>query len=48
MEGTKIFCRIRSYLSICMKQGVTEFEGLRLLLQGEFPDFMYAKEQSAE
>lgn len=47
-EGAKVFCRIRSYLSTCMKQGVTASEGLRLLFQGEFPDFMNVKEQSAE
>lgn len=48
MEGAKVFCRIRSYLSTCMKQGVTASEGLRLLFQGKYPDFMNAKEQSAE
>lgn len=48
IEGAKIFCRIRSYLSTCMKQGVTASEGLRLLFQGEFPDFMNVKEQGAE
>src|SRR5450759_2578349 len=29
MEGAKVFCRIRSYLSTCMKKGVTASEGLR-------------------
>lgn len=48
MEGAKVFCRIRSYLSTCMKQGVTASEGLRLLFQGTFPDFMNVKKQSAE
>jgi transposase len=48
MEGAKVFCRIRSYLSTCMKQGVTASEGLRLLFQGKFPDFMNVKEQGAE
>jgi transposase len=48
MEGAKVFCRIRSYLSTCMKQGVTASEGLRLLFQGKSPDFMNAKEQGAE
>jgi len=31
-----------------MKQGVTASEGLRLLFQGTFPNFMNAKKQSAE
>jgi transposase len=48
MEGAKVFCRIRSYLSTCMKQGVTASEGLRLLFEGKFPDFMNLKEQGAE
>ncbi len=48
MEGAKAFCRIRSYLSTCMKQGVTASEGLRLLFQGKFPEFMNVKKQDAE
>ena len=48
MAGAKVFCRIRSYLSTCMKQGVTASEGLRLLFQGKFPDFMNVKEQGDE
>jgi len=48
MDGAKIFCRIRSYLSTCRKQGVTASEGLRLLFQGKWPTFMDVKEQSAE
>ena len=48
MDGAKIFCRIRSYLSTCRKQGVTATEALRLLFQGKWPDFMNVKEQCAE
>jgi len=48
MDGAKTFCRIRSYLSTCRKQGVTASEALRLLFQGSWPAFMNVKEQSAE
>ena len=40
MEGAKIFCRVRSYLSTCRKQGMTATEALTLLFQGKKPDFM--------
>ena len=40
MEGAKIFCRVRSYLLTCRKQGVTATEALTLLFQGKTPDFM--------
>lgn len=48
MEGAKIFCRIRSYILTCRKQGVTASEALRLLFQGQWPEFMNVKEQCAE
>ena len=48
MDGAKIFCRIRSYLSTCRKQGVTASEALRLLFQGKHPAFMNVKEHCAE
>jgi transposase len=48
MDGAKMFCRIRSYLSTCRKQGVSASEGLRLLFQGKWPPFMTVKEQGAE
>jgi transposase len=40
MEGAKIFCRIRSYLTTCRKQDVSATEALRLLFQGKWPAFM--------
>ena len=48
MDGAKIFCRIRSYLSTCRKQGITATEALRLLFQGQWPEFMNVKDQCAE
>jgi len=44
MQGAKIFCRIRSYLTTCRKQGVTSSEALRLLFEGTFPSFMLGAE----
>jgi transposase len=40
LDGAKIFCRIRSYLSTCRKQGVSASEALRLLFEGKSPQFM--------
>jgi transposase len=48
MDGAKFFCRIRSYLSTCRKQGVTASDALRLLFQGKYPAFMDVKEPCAE
>jgi len=39
-EGAKIFCRVRSYLSTCRKQGLTASHALTLLFQGKDPVFM--------
>ena len=39
MEGAKIFCRVRSYLSTCRKQGVSSSHALEILFRGELPDF---------
>jgi len=39
-----IFCRIRSYLSTCRKQGMTATQALTLLFQGKNPDFMKTDE----
>lgn len=40
VEGARMFCRIRSYISTCRKQGVSASEALRLLFQGTWPAFM--------
>ena len=40
LEGASFFCRIRSYLSTCRKQGVTSTEALSLLFAGKYPAFM--------
>ena len=40
MEGAKIFCRVRSYLSTCRKQGVKATHALNLLFNGKLPDFL--------
>jgi transposase len=39
MEGAKIFCRIRGYLSTCRKHGVQPTEALRILFSGSLPQF---------
>ena len=44
MEGAKIFCRVRSYLSTCRKHGVSATEALTLLFQGKHPEFMNTDE----
>jgi len=44
MEGAKIFCRVRSYLSTCRKRGITATQALTLLFQGKNPDFMEVNE----
>jgi transposase len=39
IEGAKIFCRIRSYLSTCRKQGIKSSYALDLLFNGKMPEF---------
>jgi transposase len=39
-EGSRFFCRIRSYISTCKKHGVSANEALTLLFIGKNPDFM--------
>jgi ubiquinone biosynthesis protein len=38
IEGAKIFCRIRSYLSTCRKQGIKASRALELLFNGKLPE----------
>ena len=39
IDGAQIFCRIRSYLSTCRKQGLKSSCALDLLFNGKLPDF---------
>ncbi len=40
MDGAKMFCRIRGYLSTCRKHGVKSSHALELLFSGKLPDFL--------
>jgi transposase len=40
LDGARIFCRIRSCLSTCRKQGVNLSRALKTLFHGELPDFV--------
>lgn len=42
MDGAKVFCRVRSFLSTCRKNDVSPTEALRGLFQGILPSFMVA------
>jgi transposase len=39
-EGAKIYCRIRSYISTCVKQGMTASEAVDLIFQDTLPGFV--------
>jgi transposase len=40
IEGAKIFCRIRSYLSTAQNNDMTPSQALKILFEGELPDFL--------
>ena len=40
MDGARIFCRIRSFLVTCSKQGISPGLALRKLFEGDLPDFV--------
>jgi transposase len=40
IDGARIFCRVRSFLSTCRKQGVKSSHALNLLFNGKLPDFL--------
>ena len=40
MNGARIFCRVRGYLSTCRKQGVKPSQALDFLFNGKLPEFM--------
>ena len=39
LDGAKIFCRVRGYLSTCRKQNISASQALNLLFEGKLPDF---------
>lgn len=40
LDGAKVFCRIRAFLSTCRKNNVSPADALRDLFKGKFPHFM--------
>ena len=40
LKGAKVFCRGRSYLLTCQKNGVKPKEALAMLFEGKLPEFM--------
>jgi len=40
MEGAEMFCRIRGYLSTCIKQGMTSSHAMELIFEGKLPEFI--------
>ena len=46
MEGAMMFCRIRSYLSTCRKNGLSATKALDMLFAGKTPAFMSSSIES--
>jgi len=42
MNGAKIFCMVRSYISACSKNNISATDALELLFKGRLPDFLEA------
>ncbi len=40
MEGATNFCRVRSYLSTCQKNGVSASDALEMVFNGKLPEFI--------
>lgn len=40
LDGAKIFCRVRSYISTCKKNDMRASEALRLLFENKLPEFL--------
>lgn len=43
IEGAKVFCRVRSYISTCKKNDISAATALDLLFKGQFPKFIQDK-----
>ena len=43
-DGATAFCRCRSYISTCRKQGISSSQALRMLFDGKQPTFMMGAE----
>ncbi|VAX09508.1 Mobile element protein, partial [hydrothermal vent metagenome] len=39
-DGSKIFCRVRGYLSSCRKHGLSSSQAMTILFDGKLPDFV--------
>ncbi len=39
LMGAKMFCRIRGYLSTCRKHGLSATDAMRMVFEGDLPDF---------
>ena len=44
MNGARHFCRIRSYISTCKKNGVSAIEGIKALYNGKLPKFIHLEQ----